>query len=45
MTGDEIRVLLVGTGEGFGSDLERDGFEVRRIPISRPSVPAPTRME
>ena len=32
MTGDEIRVLLVGTGEGFGSDLERDGFEVRRIP-------------
>ena len=32
MTGDEIRVLLVGTGEGFGSDLERDGFEVSRIP-------------
>jgi diguanylate cyclase (GGDEF)-like protein len=32
VTGDEIRVLLVGTGEGFGSDLERDGFEVRRIP-------------
>ncbi|HEX4941881.1 MAG TPA: diguanylate cyclase [Actinomycetota bacterium] len=32
MTGDAIRVLLVGTGEGFGSDLERDGFEVRRIP-------------
>lgn len=31
MTGDAIRVLLVGTGEGFGSDLERDGFEVRSI--------------
>ena len=34
MTGDEIRVLLVGTGEGFGSDLERDGFEVRRIDLA-----------
>ena len=32
MTGDAIRVLLVGTGDGFGSDLERDGFEVVRIP-------------
>lgn len=32
MAGDAIRVLLVGTGEGFGSDLERDGFEVSRIP-------------
>jgi diguanylate cyclase (GGDEF)-like protein len=32
VTGDAIRVLLVGTGDGFGSDLERDGFEVARIP-------------
>jgi diguanylate cyclase (GGDEF)-like protein len=32
VTGDAIRVLLVGTGDGFGSDLERDGFEVVRIP-------------
>ena len=32
MTGDAIRVLLVGTEEGFGSDLERDGFDVARIP-------------
>jgi diguanylate cyclase (GGDEF)-like protein len=32
VSGDVIRVLLVGTGEGFGSDLERDGFEVARIP-------------
>jgi diguanylate cyclase (GGDEF)-like protein len=32
VAGDAIRVLLVGTGEDFGSDLERDGFEVTRIP-------------
>jgi diguanylate cyclase (GGDEF)-like protein len=31
VTGDAIRVLLVGAGEGFGSDLERDGYEVARI--------------
>ena len=32
MTGDAIRVLLIGTGDGFGSDLEGDAFEVARIP-------------
>jgi diguanylate cyclase (GGDEF)-like protein len=32
VTGDAIRVLLVGTGEAFGADLEREGFEVVRIP-------------
>jgi diguanylate cyclase (GGDEF)-like protein len=30
--GDAIRVLLVGTGESFGGELEREGFEVARIP-------------
>lgn len=30
--GDAIRVLLVGTGQGFGVELEREGFEVSRIP-------------
>jgi diguanylate cyclase (GGDEF)-like protein len=29
---DVIRVLLIGTGDGFGSDLEGDAFEVARIP-------------
>src|SRR5688572_1315107 len=32
VTGDAIRVLLVGTGEGFGAELEGEGFEVARIP-------------
>ena len=32
VTGDAIRVLLVGTGEGFGTELEGEGFEVARIP-------------
>ena len=32
MTGDAIRVLLVGTGEGFGTELESEDFEVARIP-------------
>jgi diguanylate cyclase (GGDEF)-like protein len=31
VTGDAIRVLLVGTGEDFGSDLEREGYEVVRV--------------
>lgn len=31
MTGDAIRVLLVGTGEGFGAELEGDGFTLARI--------------
>jgi diguanylate cyclase (GGDEF)-like protein len=30
--GDPIRVLLVGTGDDFGTDLEGDDFEVARIP-------------
>jgi diguanylate cyclase (GGDEF)-like protein len=29
---DEIRVLLVGTGDDFGTELEGEGFEVARIP-------------
>ena len=29
---DAIRVLLVGTGDDFGTELEREGFEVARIP-------------
>jgi diguanylate cyclase (GGDEF)-like protein len=31
VAGDAIRVLLIGTGEGFGSDLDVDGFELARI--------------
>ena len=31
MTGDAIRVLLVGAGEGFGAELEGDGFTLARI--------------
>jgi diguanylate cyclase (GGDEF)-like protein len=30
--GDPIRVLLVGTGDDFGTELEGDDFEVARIP-------------
>jgi diguanylate cyclase (GGDEF)-like protein len=30
--GDPIRVLLVGTGDEFGSELEAEGFEIARIP-------------
>jgi len=30
--GDPIRVLLVGTGDDFGADLEIEDFEVARIP-------------
>jgi diguanylate cyclase (GGDEF)-like protein len=30
--GEEIRVLLVGTGDDFGIELEGEGFEVARIP-------------
>jgi diguanylate cyclase (GGDEF)-like protein len=29
---DAIRVLLVGTGDDFGAELEGEGFEVARIP-------------
>jgi diguanylate cyclase (GGDEF)-like protein len=29
---DPIRVLLVGTGDEFGAELESEGFEVARIP-------------
>ncbi len=32
MGGDPIRVLLVGTGDDFGTELEGDDFEVARIP-------------
>lgn len=32
MEGDAIRVLLIGTDETFGAELEREGFEVARIP-------------
>jgi diguanylate cyclase (GGDEF)-like protein len=32
LEGDAIRVLLVGTGDDFGTDLEGEGFEVARIP-------------
>ena len=32
MEGDEIRVLLVGTDAGFGTELEGEGFDVARIP-------------
>ena len=32
MESDPIRVLLVGTGDEFGSELEAEGFEVARIP-------------
>jgi diguanylate cyclase (GGDEF)-like protein len=31
VTGDAIRVLLVGTGDAFGSDLEREGYDVVRV--------------
>ena len=31
MEGDSIRVLLVGTGDDFGGELEGEGFEVTRI--------------
>jgi diguanylate cyclase (GGDEF)-like protein len=31
VAGDTIRVMLIGTGDGFGSELEGDGFEVNRI--------------
>jgi diguanylate cyclase (GGDEF)-like protein len=30
--GDPIRVLLVGTGDDFGTELVSEGFEVARIP-------------
>jgi diguanylate cyclase (GGDEF)-like protein len=30
--GDTIRVLLVGTGDDFGTELEGEGFQVARIP-------------
>jgi diguanylate cyclase (GGDEF)-like protein len=30
--GDEIRVLLVGTDDDFGTELEGEGFDVARIP-------------
>jgi diguanylate cyclase (GGDEF)-like protein len=30
--GEDIRVLLVGTGDDFGTELEGEGFEVERIP-------------
>jgi len=30
--GDPIRVLLVGTGDDFGTELEGDDFDVARIP-------------
>jgi diguanylate cyclase (GGDEF)-like protein len=29
---DAIRVLLIGTGDGFGSELDAEGFELARIP-------------
>ncbi len=29
---DAIRVLLIGTGDGFGSELDVEGFELARIP-------------
>jgi hypothetical protein len=29
---DQIRVLLVGTGDDFGTELEGEDFEVARIP-------------
>ncbi|MGI8615679.1 MAG: diguanylate cyclase domain-containing protein [Actinomycetota bacterium] len=32
MGGDEIRMLLVGTGDDFGTELEGEGFDVARIP-------------
>ncbi len=32
MQGDEIRVLLVGTDDDFGTELEGEGFDVARIP-------------
>ena len=32
MGGDPIRVLLVGTGDDFGTELEGDDFDVARIP-------------
>ena len=32
MGGDEIRVLLVGTGDDFGTELEGEGFDIARIP-------------
>lgn len=32
MGGDAIRVLLVGTGDDFGTELESEGFVVARIP-------------
>jgi len=31
VAGDAIRVLLIGTGDGFGSDLDVEGFELARI--------------
>lgn len=32
MRGDAIRVLLVGTGDDFGTELESEDFEVARMP-------------
>ncbi|HWL90733.1 MAG TPA: diguanylate cyclase [Actinomycetota bacterium] len=32
MEGEDIRVLLVGTGDEFGTELDGEGFEVERIP-------------
>jgi diguanylate cyclase (GGDEF)-like protein len=32
VAGDAIRVMLIGTDDGFGSELESEAFEVARIP-------------
>jgi diguanylate cyclase (GGDEF)-like protein len=32
VAGDAIRMLLVGTGDDFGTELESEGFEVARLP-------------
>jgi diguanylate cyclase (GGDEF)-like protein len=32
VTGDAIRVLLVGTGDGFGAELDPEGFMLERLP-------------
>jgi diguanylate cyclase len=32
VAGDAIRVLLIGTDDGFGSELEDEAFELARIP-------------
>ena len=43
MAGDAIRVLLIGTGDGFGSELDVEGFELARITELAASVRAPIR--